>query len=190
MESSTFVNIFCLIIYFCYPVSARSQGDSGYGSSLNSSLNTTVSSRNYSTQSLVLSKSMNSVRRNSTSNYNARTNQSDGNGFNRTGHISTPGQSNQWNSGRTNQDSFHSSSSARKPLATMSGNEGNSGNTDGGNEVVCNCGNDAIQLTVRKEGPNTGNLSQFAVRYTVSLHSAISQVFPFIRFRQEFFWLL
>ena len=30
------------------------------------------------------------------------------------------------------------------------------GEDDPNNRVVCNCGDDASQLTVRKEGPNTG----------------------------------
>ncbi|XP_005098681.1 DNA topoisomerase 3-alpha [Aplysia californica] len=35
-----------------------------------------------------------------------------------------------------------------------SGGDGDAGDRD--RAIVCNCGNDAIQLTVRKEGPNTG----------------------------------
>ncbi|WAQ96032.1 TOP3A-like protein [Mya arenaria] len=46
--------------------------------------------------------------------------------------------------------------SDRVPLATMTGNVMDSGNNDSANSVVCNCGNDAVLLTVRKEGPNTG----------------------------------
>jgi len=46
--------------------------------------------------------------------------------------------------------------SARTPLATVTGSALNSGNSDSNNSVVCNCGNDAVLLTVRKEGPNTG----------------------------------
>ncbi|XP_071943827.1 DNA topoisomerase 3-alpha-like [Antedon mediterranea] len=48
-----------------------------------------------------------------------------------------------------NQSSF--SSMARQPLSSLP-----TQNSDGGNEVVCNCGNNAVTLTVRKEGPNTG----------------------------------
>ncbi|XP_076459295.1 DNA topoisomerase 3-alpha-like [Babylonia areolata] len=33
---------------------------------------------------------------------------------------------------------------------------GGAGSSDGGSAIVCICGDDAIQLTVRKEGPNTG----------------------------------
>ncbi|XP_053391111.1 DNA topoisomerase 3-alpha-like [Mercenaria mercenaria] len=129
---------------------ARSQRDSGYGSSLNS-----VSSRNYSTQSSVQSNT--GARNNSTISYSARTNQSSNhNTFNNSSFTSPPGQSNQWNNNRTNQNSNRNSGSSRPPLATVTGSAGNTGNTESGNEVVCNCGNDAIQLTVRKEGPNTG----------------------------------
>lgn len=38
----------------------------------------------------------------------------------------------------------------------MMGNAANLRNADNGNAVVCNCGNDAAMLSVRKEGPNTG----------------------------------
>ena len=38
-------------------------------------------------------------------------------------------------------------------------NRGDGGGEDGdgdANAIVCNCVEDAVQLTVRKEGPNTG----------------------------------
>ncbi|XP_060606708.1 DNA topoisomerase 3-alpha-like isoform X2 [Ruditapes philippinarum] len=125
----------------------RSQNDSGIGSSLNSSTSS-VSSRNYSTQSSTQSVSA----RNSYPN-TARTNQ---NTFNNSSFTSPPSQSNQWNYNRTNQNTARNYETSRTPLAPLAGSSGNSGNSESGNNVVCNCGNDAIQLTVRKEGPNTG----------------------------------
>jgi len=47
----------------------------------------------------------------------------------------------------------------RLPLATVTGSANNLGGAgDSGNNVVCNCGEDAKQLTVKKEGPNTGKV--------------------------------
>ena len=39
------------------------------------------------------------------------------------------------------------------------------GDADGENKIVCNCGNDALQLTVRKEGPNTGKQTILFIFY-------------------------
>ena len=33
----------------------------------------------------------------------------------------------------------------------------------GGSAIVCICGDDAMQLTVRKEGPNTGTVSRLSL---------------------------
>ena len=65
-----------------------------------------------------------------------------------TGNTINSGNRNSGNSGNNFNQSR--TSSYRLPTAT-----GDAGDTDG-NEIVCNCGNDALQLTVRKEGPNTG----------------------------------
>ena len=42
----------------------------------------------------------------------------------------------------------------RSPQAQSSGPQTGEGDS---NAIVCNCGQDALLLTVRKEGPNTGN---------------------------------
>ncbi|XP_064601607.1 DNA topoisomerase 3-alpha-like [Liolophura sinensis] len=45
----------------------------------------------------------------------------------------------------------------RSPLSEMNGSLNSTHNmTSGGSQIVCNCGEDAVLLTVRKEGPNTG----------------------------------
>ena len=65
---------------------------------------------------------------------------------------------NQWsNNSRTSPHSMGGNS--RVPLSTMTGNAPAAEDSGESNAVVCNCGNDAVQLTVRKEGPNTGWLS-------------------------------
>ena len=50
----------------------------------------------------------------------------------------------------------------RSPQAQSIGPQAGEGDS---NAIVCNCGQDALMLTVRKEGPNTGN--------TPSLNSGI-----------------
>ena len=66
---------------------------------------------------------------------------------------------------------------SRGGMAGNSRNYGNNLNQSGGssmlpmtaggdgdeNKIVCNCGNDALQLTVRKEGPNTGTVKVLTV---------------------------
>ena len=52
------------------------------------------------------------------------------------------------NSRNYGNNSNQSVGSSRLPMAA--------GDNGDENKIVCNCGNDAIQLTVRKEGPNTG----------------------------------
>ena len=74
-------------------------------------------------------------------------------------------QSDQWNdnnfrssSPRQNQSNTYSQNRGdnnRVPLRAANGNVQNK-KTGDTNNIVCNCGNDAVQLTVRKEGPNTG----------------------------------
>ena len=63
------------------------------------------------------------------------------------------------NQGYRNNNSVTSgNSSTRTPLVPVQPfnvNAGDGGGSDG-KTVVCNCGSDAIMLTVRKEGPNTG----------------------------------
>ena len=49
---------------------------------------------------------------------------------------------------------------------------GDAGNGDEANEIVCNCGNDALLLTVRKEGPNTGKQYMFFIKNS---RSAVAQ---------------
>lgn len=61
--------------------------------------------------------------------------------------------SNDFNRGSTQNSK---TGNGRLPLTTITGSALNVGNTDSGNVVVCNCGADAKLLTVRKEGPNTG----------------------------------
>ncbi|KAJ8037131.1 DNA topoisomerase 3-alpha [Holothuria leucospilota] len=113
-----------------------------------------------------------------TSSDNTRARSSTGNGF----ASSRTSQSSRNNSGWTsNGQGGHSSSSssfqgggqglnrgsvrsystsaqpARTPLAQFNQGLPNfSNNSNSGNAVVCNCGSDAVELTVRKEGPNKG----------------------------------
>nr|XP_002732450.2 PREDICTED: DNA topoisomerase 3-alpha-like [Saccoglossus kowalevskii] len=44
----------------------------------------------------------------------------------------------------------------RQPLVSVNSRFTGNANSSDGNAIVCNCGNDAIILTVRKEGPNCG----------------------------------
>lgn len=127
--------------------------DSGIGSSIGS-----TSSRSFSTQSSVNSscmpgrggasqgKTSNISRINSSFNSNLSfTSTQQSRSFNQT--------SNDFNRGSTQNSK---TGNGRLPLTTITGSALNVGNTDSGNVVVCNCGADAKLLTVRKEGPNTG----------------------------------
>lgn len=135
--------------------SGRSFSDSGIGSS--------IGSRNYSTQNSIPSsftqgsigtgrakpagKAGNKSRNNSSFNSNSSFMSSQ-----QTRNFSNNSTSD-FNMGSTQNSRAGSN---RLPLATVTGNAVNCGNEDSGNAVVCNCGSDAVLLTVRKEGPNTG----------------------------------
>ena len=45
------------------------------------------------------------------------------------------------------------------------------------NKIVCNCGNDALQLTVRKEGPNTGTVKVLTAALRAVLRENLSSGF-------------
>lgn len=53
----------------------------------------------------------------------------------------------------------------RNSAQTSSLNGQLGGSTTNNVEVVCNCGNAAVLLTVRKEGPNTGTFVNIALKY-------------------------
>ncbi|KAJ8319013.1 hypothetical protein KUTeg_004104 [Tegillarca granosa] len=70
---------------------------------------------------------------------------------------------NSFNSPNSVQNRSRGQSSPRVPLMSVEpfnrGSDSTGGDSGRGgdeNAIVCNCGDDAIQLTVRKEGPNTG----------------------------------
>ena len=163
------------LVLYLDAASQRSQAsvpDSGYRS--NSSFNST-GSRSMSTQASQRSVadmfSPNTMRVTSQSrNVNSQQNSSRNMNSNSFNNSNNTRNMNGFNNSRNSAGSGNS----RQPLAVVTGNSRNSGsftgsnfnqsgsssnntNPDGENQIVCNCGNDAVQLTVRKEGPNTGN---------------------------------
>nr|XP_054763332.1 DNA topoisomerase 3-alpha-like [Lytechinus pictus] len=64
-----------------------------------------------------------------------------------------------WNNNSSSSRSYSTSfgnDTARTPLAQIPARNGNKNSGSTSNAVVCSCGQDAVQLTVRKEGPNQG----------------------------------
>ena len=80
---------------------------------------------------------------------NVNVGNSSGNNFNQSRNV---------NVGNSSGNNFNQSRNVNLPSAG-----GDAGNGDEANEIVCNCGNDALLLTVRKEGPNTGKLYMFFI---------------------------
>lgn len=141
---------------------SQSFRDSGYGSSQNSSFSS-VSSRSFSTQASV--QPSRNIRDNVglTGFHGDSTNRYSNNSFSSNNNQRPTNQ-------RTNNHTNQSRNNSRTPLIAVNTNSMNSENVGSGNAVVCNCGNDAIQLTVRKEGPNTG-ISSFNT--TCSIYSVV-----------------
>ncbi|KAL4241091.1 DNA topoisomerase 3-alpha [Mactra antiquata] len=142
--------------------SAQSQAfrDSGYGSTQNTSIGS-VSSRSFSTQASVSP-------RNFTTNVSAQSSRNSNTSNIRTSYHSDNNNRNSRNNMNTSQNNLtqrtnnwsnqnsNNTNDFRTPLGIVNTNSRTTDSSDSGNAVVCNCGNDAIQLTVRKEGPNTG----------------------------------
>ncbi|XP_052264208.1 DNA topoisomerase 3-alpha-like isoform X2 [Dreissena polymorpha] len=134
----------------------QSRNDSGIGSTFNS-----TNSRNFSTQSSVQSNHVFPNNPRSGNSFTANNSWNDESAFNDSFDLENANGlinqsvrlTNKKNIGGTQNSR---TGSARLPLATVSGNARNDGNNDSANSVVCNCGIDAIQLTVKKEGPNKG----------------------------------
>eukprot|EP00057_Strongylocentrotus_purpuratus_P016863 XP_011671337.1 PREDICTED: DNA topoisomerase 3-alpha [Strongylocentrotus purpuratus] len=65
-----------------------------------------------------------------------------------------------WNDNSSSSRSYSTSSfgnsAARTPLSQIPTRNGSKSSSSTSNAVVCSCGQDAVQLTVRKEGPNQG----------------------------------
>lgn len=49
------------------------------------------------------------------------------------------------------------------------GNNGNVGNSSNNTEIVCQCEQQAVLLTVRKDGPNKGKLQLFNCKTNISV---------------------
>ena len=81
---------------------------------------------------------------------NVNVGNSSGNNFNQSRNV---------NVGNNSGNNFNQSRNVNIPNAG-----GDAGNGDEANEIVCNCGNDALLLTVRKEGPNTGKQYMFFIK--------------------------
>ncbi|VDI07427.1 DNA topoisomerase III [Mytilus galloprovincialis] len=127
--------------------------DSGYGSS--------GPSRSFSTQSSSL-QTQNSYQRNTNqrqpfqqnnSPFQRAQNQNKNDSFSVPNRFSSPSINNPRGSENQNRGD-----NPRVPLLPVQpfNRSAASGQSDGSNSVVCNCGEDGVLLTVRKEGPNTG----------------------------------
>lgn len=116
--------------------------DSGYGSS--------GQNRSYSTQSSTFTTQNNTQRPPYSQTTNSYTNQNrQGNSRQSSGFASPSA------FGRGSENNRGGNAGGRAPLVPVQpSNRGSSGQS--GDSVVCNCGEDGVLLTVRKEGPNTG----------------------------------
>ncbi|KAK6171091.1 hypothetical protein SNE40_019350 [Patella caerulea] len=103
--------------------------------------------------------SFNSTRSNNSSFNSTRTNnsQSQNNSITRNTTFNRSN-SNSGNKNYTTQADVNRGGNSRPALHISQQNNMNTGNSDGGHgsAIVCNCGDDGILLTVRKDGPNQG----------------------------------
>ena len=150
--------------------STNSRTMNGYSSSSNTRGTPTGRGNSRPPLAVVTGNTVNSGNRNSGSwtsgnagnNYNQSRNvnvgNSSGNNFNQSRNV---------NVGNSSGNNFNQSRNVNLPNAG-----GDAGNGDEANEIVCNCGNDALLLTVRKEGPNTGKQYMFFIKNS---RSALAQ---------------
>lgn len=122
--------------------------DSGYSSSSNTSITSSNTQQRRPQNS-------NNTQQRRPQNTNSSGNNSTNRGFSTNTNSS-------YNNSSRNNTSFtgnHRGGNSRPPLTTMpqpNPMAPGGGPGDSGSAIVCNCGTDAMQLTVRKDGPNTG----------------------------------
>lgn len=152
---------------------ARSSSNSRPGSYHNTSLNTSIpdsgygssgQSRSFSTQSSTFQTPNTSHQRGSSkqrlhgqqsiTGYQRGSNQSRNNNSQISNRFNSPSVNIQRGNGSNNRGD-----NSRVPLLPVQ--TYNKGQSSDDNSVVCNCGDDGVLLTVRKEGPNTGMILLF-----------------------------
>lgn len=134
--------------------------DSGYGSSFSS---TQQSGRSTQSQQSV-NRSTAPTPRNTSNNSTIQ--RSSGTGTYGNTRVPLNNTANQRPSGTGIQGNTRVPLAPVSPFNVTGGNQLAGGDYSGeGNSIVCSCGADALLLTVRKEGPNTGNIWVFGCAF-------------------------
>ncbi|XP_071107508.1 DNA topoisomerase 3-alpha-like [Haliotis cracherodii] len=147
------------------PLAARNNNTSSQANTSLPRRNMNMSDSGYSSSSNTSITSNNTQQRrpqNSNNTQQRRPQNTNSSGNNSTNRGFSTNTNSSYNNSSRNNTSFtgnHRGGNSRPPLTTMpqpNPMAPGGGPGDSGSAIVCNCGTDAMQLTVRKEGPNTG----------------------------------